>query len=197
MIITNIKNLLKKWIKGDLRDLYWNIYGVTIRNPRRTGHPESFLFVCKGNINRSPFAEHLAGKLVGNTLIEEATFYSGGLNVSRSTPPPKEAILAAESFGVQLNGHRSRGINREMIESFDMIVAMETWQLQALKKSFPKYKDKAYLLPLFDTQEGAKRHGFSRYNIQDPYGRSLDEFRVCFQRIKRCIEGLFEEIERQ
>jgi len=38
--------------------------------------------------------------------------------------------------------------------------------------------------------------GFYRYNIEDPYGKDLDEFRKCFKRIERCVEGLFNEIEK-
>ena len=132
----------------------------------------------------------------GNIGSVEKVFYSGGLDVSKSLPPPKEAILAAEKFGVHLNGHRSRRITQEMVDSFDMIIAMETWHFRSLRKSFPQHKKKISLLPLFGADQSAKEGGFLRYNIQDPYGQSLDEFCTCFQRIKRCIEGLFEEIER-
>lgn len=186
-----VRNQLKKWIKGDLRDLYWRIYGHTIRNPMCQATPRSFLFICKGNICRSPFAEHLARKLAGNAVRSEKALCSAGLQVSKPLPPPKEAILAAESFGIQLNSHKSRKITKEMLESFDMIIAMETWQVQAAKKAFPNYKEKIFLLPLFYTKDWVKRGGFSRFNIQDPYGKNLNEFHVCFNRIKECIEGLF------
>ncbi|MBE9571533.1 MAG: hypothetical protein IMF11_12965 [Proteobacteria bacterium] len=81
-----------------------------------------------------------------------------------------------------------------MVETFDMIIAMETWQFQTLKKAFPRYQDKVFLLPLFDTRGGTKLGGFARYNIQDPYGKSLTEFHACFQRIERCIKGMLKRI---
>lgn len=189
----NFKNRLRKWIKGDLRDLYWKIYGNSIKNPRCPALPESILFICKGNICRSPFAEHLAKKLAGSAISGEGPFSSAGLEVSRPLPPPIEAALAAKSFGIQLDGHRSRSINQDMVASFDMITAMETRQLKHLRKAFPGYHDKIFLLPLFEAKQGTKRGWFSRYNIQDPYGKNLVEFQACFQRIERCIEGLFQD----
>jgi protein-tyrosine phosphatase len=188
-----IKNQLQV-IKGYLKDLYWSAYGKGIQNPRFPENPRSFLFICKGNICRSPFAEHLARKLTVNAATGEKAFYSVGLHVSQSLPPPREAILVAESFGIHLNGHRSRKLSQKMIESFDIVIAMQVWQFQTLRKTFPKYQDKIFLLPLFDSAESTKQRGFSQYNIQDPYGRSTDEFYACFQRIKRCLEELFEFI---
>jgi protein-tyrosine phosphatase len=190
---SKIRNQLKKWIKGDLRNLYWRIYGNTIRNPRLPSLPESFLFICKGNICRSPFAEHLAVKLAGDGPTHHKTFFSAGLHVSRPLPPPREGVLAAQGFGVQLDGHRSKRIDEEMADRFDMIIAMETWQFHALRKAFPVCRHKAFLLPLFDSKEKAECSGFARYNIQDPYGRSVSEFRVCFERIERCLRRMFAE----
>ena len=188
-----IKNFLKKIIKGYLRDIYWDIYGKNIRNPACIVNPKSFLFICKGNICRSPFAEYIAKQILDNASKEKEIFYSAGLDVSQPLPSPKEAVLAAESFDVQLDSHRSRRINQNMIESFDMIIAMETWQFNNLKKSFPDFHKKICLLPLFDSRVNKSKGGFYRYNIQDPYGRNVDIFNACFQRIKECIRKMIEE----
>ena len=189
-----LKHTLKKWIKGDLRDRFWNVYGKSIRNPKCSDDPKSFLFVCKGNICRSPFAEYLARKLAVNGGAGERSFFSAGLEVSQPSPPAEEAVLVAESFGIQLDGHRARRIEREMMESFGMIIAMETWQFQTLKKLFPDYQNKIFLLTLFDTDETLKGEGFSRYNIHDPYGQSVEEFHRCFHRVKSCVEGLLTQL---
>jgi len=125
----------------------------------------------------------------------EVTFYSAGLEVSRPLPPPKEAVLAAKSFGLQLNGHKSRRLTQDMVQRFDMIIVMESWQFQALRKAFPSHHDKIFLLPLFDVTGWTKLGHFFRYNIQDPYGQGPAEFSGCFQRIKSCVEGLFEEMQ--
>ena len=193
-MVQRLRNLLKRWIKGNIKDFYWRIYGINLRNPRFPKTSKAFLFICKGNICRGPFAEHLVKKLAREGITEAGTFYSAGLEVSGPLPSPKEAVLAAEKFGLQLNGHRSRGLTQEMVESFDMIIAMEAWHFKALRKAYPKHNHKFFLLPFFDTKNSREEKGFLRYNIQDPYGRSVDEFYACFQRINYCIEGLFKEI---
>jgi protein-tyrosine-phosphatase len=78
-----------------------------------------------------------------------------------------------------------------------MVTAMETWHFQTLHKRFPEYKNKVFLLSLFEKTEDRRIRGFYRYNIEDPYGKDLDEFRKCFKRIERCVEGLFKEIEKK
>jgi len=59
-------------------------------------HPGSILFVCKGNICRSPFAEAIARSLYRNGADPAFRFASAGIDVERSLSPPQEAILAAK-----------------------------------------------------------------------------------------------------
>jgi protein-tyrosine-phosphatase len=51
-----------------------------------------------------------------------------------------------------------------------------------------------FLLSLFEQGGAESKMGFYHYNIEDPYGKSPDEFHKCFRRIERCLEGLFSEI---
>lgn len=194
-MIAQIRKALKWLIKGYFRNICWNIYGKTIRNPFFSKAPESYLFICKGNICRSPFAEHITWINTGSSSKRNNTFHSAGLIVKKPIPSPKDAVIAAESFGVKLTSHRSKEITPEMIDAYDIIIAMETWQLNSLRKGFPNFQEKFFLLPLFDTVVSPETTGFYRYNIKDPYGRGLDEFTKCFQRIERCVLVLFEEIE--
>lgn len=161
------RNRLKHWIKGNLRDLYWKIHGNKVKNPGLPDNPRSFLFVCKGNICRSPFAERL-GIRIANNCLAGMNFFSAGLEVSTSTPPPADAILAAESFGVHLNGHKSKRINYEILGSFDMIFTMETRHLKTLRESFPQFQDKIFLLPLFEKNKANTKGSYHFCNIPDP-----------------------------
>jgi protein-tyrosine-phosphatase len=73
---------------------------------------------------------------------------------------------------------------------------MEAWHIKDLNRRFPEHKDKLFLLALFENNKGHETSGFYRYNIEDPYGKDLHEFKKCFRRIERCIEGLFEQLEK-
>lgn len=187
--------LLKIIVKGYLRNAFWRIYGRTLSNAPIPNVTKSVIFICKGNICRSPFAEHIARMLTKSGKSENIKFDSAGLIVSKSISSPKNAIIAAERFGINLSPHKSKEINIEMINTYDMIIAMETWQFHSLRKRFYTYKNNLFLLPLFDNFVSSDNAGFYKYNIKDPYGKDLDEFNDCFERIERCVEGLFKQFE--
>jgi protein-tyrosine phosphatase len=195
-MIERIRNVLKKLIKGYLRDFFWIIYGKTINNPHLSYKPKSIVFVCKGNICRSPFSHHLAHRIIENKLDTKIDIDSAGLEAKAHERSPENAIAAATGFGLNLENHIPKSIEQNIFEGSAMVIAMETGHFQTLRKRFPDARYKIFLLPLFENDEKAKMRGFCRYNIEDPYGRDLDEFKKCFRRIERCITALFEEIEK-
>ncbi|MGH9879049.1 MAG: hypothetical protein ACRD5H_15585 [Nitrososphaerales archaeon] len=181
-------------LKRGLTDIYWTVRGPGISLPAIPHNPKSFLFVCKGNICRSPFAEHLAAKLWDERHVTGSVFGSAGLHVSKPLPSPEDAIRVAKQYGVHLDSHRSQAISQELVESYDMIIAMESWQYAELQLSFKHHQEKLFLLPLLDSKGPAKQYGYAAFNIQDPYGGTPSAFEECFERIGRCIEGLFNLI---
>lgn len=186
------KNFLKRLIKKPAQDLYWDVYGKTIKNPKLPPVPQSFLFVCKGNICRSPYAEHAAHKLANLGKWRRLHFRSAGLIVNSPERPPEAALQAAKEFGVNLGSHLSCSVNSNMISEFDGVFAMEFWHLQWLHHKFQKHSNKFFLMPLFDPVAKTCLRGKAIYNIADPYGRSHEEFKKCFARIDRCIMGLLK-----
>jgi len=194
-IKAKIRSVLKKLIKGFLRDIYWYVYGRTINNPIWSKKPESIIFICKGNICRSPFAHHLFQR-IGSRIKDNLKIDSAGLKAKKRDKSPGNAVIAATDYGIKLENHKPKSFDQNMFKGATMVIAMETWHFQSLRKRFFESKDKIFLLPLFENNKDAKMRGFYRYNIEDPYGRSLDEFHKCFLRIERCVMALFEEIEK-
>lgn len=178
-------------LKRGLVDIFWTVQGSHIRVPAIPANPRSVLFVCKGNICRSPFAEHLAAKLQGEGLMSGMKFGSAGLHVPKPTSSPDDAIQAAKPYGIHLENHRSQSISLELVESYDMIIAMEAWQYVDLQSSFGLYRDKLFLLPLLDSNRPVKRRGYAAFNIQDPYGGPPSAFEECFKRISICCKSVF------
>lgn len=183
----------RKTLKVFLKNIYWSIYGLTIRNPRMPNTVRSILFVCKGNICRSPFAEQIAVKSLDKSF--PLKFHSVGVHVDHPKPPPVEAINAAKEFGINLDEHRSRGLTYALMESFDVIVVMEEKQRTYLKKIFQEFREKIFLLPLFEKNNDRKRGDmYLLYNIKDPYGKGASEFHECYERIKSCMDKLFSKM---
>lgn len=181
-------------LKRGLVDIYWTLRGPRIHVPAIPANPRSMLFVCKGNICRSPFAEHLASKLQGEGNRSEIKFASAGLHVPKPTSSPEDAILAAKRYGVHLGSHRSQSISLKLVESYDMIIAMEAWQYAELQSSFTRYQNKLFLLPLFDSKDSVKHQGYTAFNIQDPYGGPPSAFEECFERIGLCLKSVLATI---
>lgn len=181
-------------LKRGLRDVYWTVRGPRIRVPPIPHDPRSMLFVCKGNICRSPFAEHLAAKLRDEGKVSGVTFGSAGLHVPKPISSPENAIQAAKRFDLYLESHRSQSISLELVESYDMIVAMEAWQYAELRSSFADHQEKLFLLPLLDSNLRGKRQGYAAFNIEDPYGGPPSAFDGCFERINMCLKSLFATI---
>lgn len=179
-------------LKRTVRHLYWRTYGHFLANPPVPPSPRSFLFVCKGNICRSPFAEALARRHIpGGAGI---ACRSAGIIVGQPESCPRETLAAAERFGIDLSGHRSRRIDRGLVDGADMVFAMEVWQLNRLRKIFPHHMQKMFLLPLFDKNPPVRSDAYRLLNIRDPYGRAIGDFLECFERIDACLKWIFSVI---
>ena len=179
-------------LKDRLRDIYWCVCAIGIKNPLLRNQPKTVLFLCKGNICRSPFAERYAIEAAKKKSLRGLRFFSAGLEVSTSSPPPAEAIAAAADLGVSLEDHRSREVDEDLMSACDMIIVMEVSQFLRLRKTCREFRDKIFLLPLF----GNSRHlrGFSFSNIPDPFGKSSDDFQCCFQAIRESLDELLRKI---
>ena len=185
---------IKKITKNTARNFYWGIYGKILVNPELPNNSKSALFLCKGNICRSPFAEYVSLKLSTNNLSRNMKFFSAGLEVSTQMSPPAEAVQSAAEFGITLDNHRSRKVNRDLIEKYDLIIFMEVRHLNRIKFLYPEYAQKYFLLSLFENNTSKTKDNYSIFNIIDPYGEPLDQFIQCYDRIYRCVLRLFSKL---
>jgi len=185
---------IARQLKRRFVDIYWIFQGPRIHVPAIPTNPRSMLFVCKGNICRSPFAEHFATKLARKGPLAGMKFGSAGLHVLKPIPPPDNAVIAAKQFALDLESHRSQLITLTLVESYDMIIAMEVWQYEHLQSLFPRYHEKLFLLPLLDRTGSGKEQGYEAFNIPDPYGGPASAFDKCFKRISQSIERVCRTI---
>ncbi len=101
--------------------------------------PTSVLFVCLGNICRSPMAEGIFRKMVereglqGMIRIDSAG--TGDWHIGEQ--PDKRAIGEAARHGIDITGLRARLVRRDDFETFDHILAMDRSNLAALQRMAP------------------------------------------------------------
>lgn len=123
----------------------------------------------------------------------ELAVTSGGLKVSSPETPPEEALKAAELLGLSLECSRSQPVTQEMIFSHSLVIAMEWSHVKLLGQQFSLGCSVVNVLAGYDHKE--KLAGFDRFNIRDPYGNSVENFAYCYERISRCIDNLFKQVD--
>lgn len=143
------------------------------------GRARRVLFVCKGNICRSPFAERYARKVAGPAL-EVA---SSGYYPKEGRCSPEAALDAAKRFGIDLASHRSTVLNRVMIDAADAIFFFDEAIRVRLLQDFPSARKRLFCLGLH-LPKGPLR-------IEDPYGQDVAVFAHAYERIALAIDRLF------
>jgi protein-tyrosine phosphatase len=161
--------------------LYKAAYYVNYFNlddPPRIDNVERFVFVCRGNICRSPYAEYYANKIGLNSV-------SAGFDARPNNPAYDVAIHVANERGVDLSSHKAKMISAINLQETDLILVMEPWHLKVLiNMGIPKYQ-----ISLLGIMGKVKRP-----YLQDPYGRSHQYFAKCFNNIEEPIQNLVERM---
>lgn len=139
---------------------------------------DRLVFVCKGNICRSPYAEARARALG----LPAASF---GLEAAPGKPANPDAIATAAARGLDLTGHRTVPLPAFSVHPGDVLVGMEPWHAERLKQLEGPQPLSVTLLGLWTRSP--------RPHLQDPYGLSRAYFDTCFRIIDACIETLAEK----
>ncbi|GEM_PF-398947 len=143
--------------------------------------PKSFLFLCHGNMYRSPFAKAAWDRLTkergGLSISDSAGFHP---ETGRSIPDNFHPLL--KFMGIDMSSHRSRRITRAMADSADLILVMDLLNWRNCMKEFPAARKKILFLGLFSGDEDIQ--------IPDPERMNVLEARKSFEKILRSVEGL-------
>ncbi|MEX2479405.1 MAG: low molecular weight protein-tyrosine-phosphatase [Gammaproteobacteria bacterium] len=147
------------------------------------------LFVCTGNLCRSPLAAGLFAARCGTRLSTAWTVDSAGLHAREGLAPAAPAIAVAEEHGVDISAKRSRCFVHEDFARFDHIVAMDRGHLDFLSATCPPaYRGRIALL---EDERGQP------IEVPDPYGRPLRAFRHAAQLLVTGIAVLLEDLEKE
>lgn len=178
LVFTNVKEKLV----SSLRRRWLSIPFVRKRNSekirRNFADSKNILFVCYGNICRSPFAELYARQAYNSGY----TISSSGFHAETDRQSPDQAIQVASEFGIDMASHRSSALNQELVSSADLIFIFDQKNQKAFEEHYPN--------ALFKTRHIGYLLDEGPLEISDPYSGSQEDFRREYKRIVTAIDKL-------
>ncbi|HXU78452.1 MAG TPA: ribose 5-phosphate isomerase B [Methylomirabilota bacterium] len=149
---------------------------------------KNILFVCTGNVCRSPMAEGILRSAVqgrGNYRV-----LSAGLGAMEGQPPSPYAVQAVRELGIDISNQRSRMLTPELVETADFIFGMTHSHIDTVMLLYPHAAEKTFLLREFDeTLDPFEK------DISDPIGGSYEIYLNCRDQIEQGIASLMRFLE--
>lgn len=131
---------------------------------------ESWLFVCYGNICRSPIAENLARRMLGpDSLIDSA-----GTNSWADRAATETCEMLAEEYGIDISSHRPKRLEDVPLAVFDHVVALSADVRDFLNHHYPQVREKLIC-----------------WEIADPYEMGGPAFMMCALEIEKQLKKEF------
>ena len=149
---------------------------------------KSVLFVCTGNICRSPIAEGLFRRLIANRKDIEVA--SAGVHAVRGQPPSLYAVQVCEDEGVDISALRSQPLTNTLVERATHIFAMTGAHLETIHLLFPHGAEKSYLLREFEEPGTTVWR-----DVPDPIGLGRDVYEVCARTIEKALPSVLAFVE--
>ncbi len=154
------------------------------------------LFVCLGNICRSPTAEAVMRRLVADADLDGSIVVdsAGTAGWHEGDPPDRRSIAEARQRGLDLSGLRGRQVRAHDFDRFDLLLAMDAENQRDLLALAPDdaARGKVRLLREFDPEALAS----GDVEVGDPYYGGPDGFADVYDQIERACRGLLAHLER-
>ena len=144
------------------------------------------LFVCHGNICRSPMAEFVFNDLVKKLELEDKyhadSAATSSEEIGNPVYPPVRQLLAQK--GISTKGKSARRIRKSDYTEYDFLIGMDKYNIRNMKAFFDDNEGKIYSLLSFT--------GLDR-DVQDPW--YTDDFDTCYSDILLGVKALLEKLE--
>lgn len=139
------------------------------------------LFVCTGNICRSPIAEAITRRLLAERGRPDITVMSAGTAAYEGAPASEGAYLVGLEHGLDLADHHARPLTVDLVAEADLILGMGPHHVD--RASALGGLGRAHLLGAY----AGRPAGLAQ--VEDPYGGDLEEYRQTYQQ----LEGLLTD----
>jgi glycine hydroxymethyltransferase len=149
---------------------------------------KTILFVCTGNICRSPMAEGLFRHAVDGR--GEFRVLSAGVGAIDGQSPSANAVRAMRELGIDISKQRSRMLTAELVDQADLILGMTHNHVDSISLLYPQAAEKSFLLREFDDSLD-----YYEKDISDPIGGPIEIYKACRDQIAQGIATTLNFIE--
>ena len=143
----------------------------------------SVLFVCTGNLHRSPMAEYLFKAKLDDPEHWQVT--SAGTYTRDGLPTNAEVLATLQTYGIDARAHSSLEITRPLMEQHNLILCLARNHKEALRAEFPDLKERVYLL--------SEMVGITA-DVEDPIGEALSAYEAAAREIDAYLTRGFARI---
>jgi len=137
---------------------------------------KTILFVCTGNVCRSPMAEGLMRDLLRER--NDITVISAGVSASKGAPASQPAVAALSELGIDIRRFRSQPVTEKLLDQCTHVFTMTRDHKRIIDLLFPEYGEKIRLLGEFSRGGG---------DVPDPIGQGLPTYKRCRDVIKSAL----------
>ncbi len=136
-------------------------------------------------------AEGILRSELSPRALSRAEVVSAGVGAVEGLPASENAVKVCEEEGIDIGGHRSQPLTPTLIESCDLVLAMEEHHRVAAERIAPRFGDRIHLLSRF----AAGDESVPPLGIPDPIGGDLEEYRGAFVQIREFLIQALPRIE--
>lgn len=149
----------------------------------------SVLFVCTGNICRSPTAEGILRKRLADMGLDAVVDSVGTHGYHVGDAPDPRSVKAAAKRGYDISKLKARRISAEDFERFDFVVALDDGHMRLLRRECPP----ALQYKLHDIMAFAPATAYRE--VPDPYYGPVEGFELVLDLLEEAIDGLLKEMQ--
>ncbi len=147
----------------------------------------NLLFVCTGNTCRSPMAMGIIKKMIPEDYLDVRTAGTAAID---GLPPSPNAQIVVKEFGGEIESHRTKPLNKELIDEADLILVMEYKHYKTVLEMSPDATAKTFLLKEYKRRTKDNE-------IPDPIGKELSAYRDCALDMYPSLKLVAREIKKR